>query len=100
MYGTQHCSRARGVPLLASAPYNTITRHPRRGGLRRAHGPWTRDHHPNRNRGTTRRTFMAIDPSTARRNRVLAGLDEESLAPLLPDLSEVPLSSGHVLHEV
>jgi CRP-like cAMP-binding protein len=42
---------------------------------------------------------VAIDPSTARRNTVLAGLDEESLASLLPDLSEVPLPSGQVLHE-
>jgi CRP-like cAMP-binding protein len=43
--------------------------------------------------------LVAIDPSTARRNTVLAGLDEEFLAPLLPDLSEVPLPLGQVLHE-
>jgi len=42
---------------------------------------------------------VAIDPSTARRNTVLAGLDEGSLALLLPDLSEVPLPSRQVLHE-
>jgi CRP-like cAMP-binding protein len=42
---------------------------------------------------------VAIDPSTARRNIVLAGLGEEFLAPLLADLTEVPLSSGQVLHE-
>jgi CRP-like cAMP-binding protein len=42
---------------------------------------------------------VAIDPSTARRNSVLAGLDEESLSRLLPDLSEVPLPSGQVLHQ-
>lgn len=42
---------------------------------------------------------MAIDPSTARHNTVLGGLGEESLAPLLPDLSEVRLPLGQVLHE-
>jgi CRP-like cAMP-binding protein len=42
---------------------------------------------------------MQIDPSTARRNTVLAGLDEASLAVLLPDLREVPLPPGQVLHE-
>ncbi len=42
---------------------------------------------------------MAIDPSTARRNTVLAGLDEPALAALLPDLSETPLPAGLVLHE-
>jgi CRP-like cAMP-binding protein len=42
---------------------------------------------------------MAIDPSTARRNTVLGGLDEEALATLLPDLRETPLPSGQVLHE-
>ena len=42
---------------------------------------------------------MAIDLSTARHNAVLAGLGEASLALLLPDLSEVPLPSGQVLHE-
>ena len=42
---------------------------------------------------------MAIDSSTARRNTVLAGLGEGPLAPLLPDLSEVPLPLGQVLHE-
>ena len=29
---------------------------------------------------------MAADPGTARRNTVLAGLDERALASLLPDL--------------
>ncbi len=42
---------------------------------------------------------MAIDPGRAGRNTVLAGLDEEALAPLLPDLTEVPLLLGQVLHE-
>ncbi|MEX5717150.1 Crp/Fnr family transcriptional regulator [Geodermatophilus maliterrae] len=42
---------------------------------------------------------MAIDPSTARGNTVLAGLDEPALAPLLPDLHETLLSLGQVLHE-
>ena len=42
---------------------------------------------------------MAIDPSTARRNTVLGGLDEESLALLLTDVSEVALPPGQVLHE-
>ena len=42
---------------------------------------------------------MAIDPSTARRNTVLAGLDEQALAPLLSDLYETPLPLGQVLHE-
>jgi CRP-like cAMP-binding protein len=42
---------------------------------------------------------VAIDSSTARRNTVLGGLDEESLALLLPDVSEVALSPGQVLHE-
>ncbi|MFW3172847.1 Crp/Fnr family transcriptional regulator [Geodermatophilus sp. CPCC 206100] len=42
---------------------------------------------------------MAIDATTARRNTVLAGLDTQALAPLLPDLSEVPLPLGQVLHE-
>jgi len=41
---------------------------------------------------------VAIDPSTARRNTVLAGLDQAALAPLLPDLHETPLPSGQVLH--
>ncbi len=42
---------------------------------------------------------MAIDLSTARRNTVLGGLGEKSLARLLPDLSEVALPPGQVLHE-
>lgn len=42
---------------------------------------------------------MAIDPTTARRNAILAGLDEQALAPLLPDLREVPLPLSRVLHE-
>lgn len=42
---------------------------------------------------------MAIDPSTARRNTVLAGLDEPALAALLPDLHETLLPLGRVLHE-
>ncbi|HEX2301048.1 MAG TPA: cyclic nucleotide-binding domain-containing protein, partial [Pseudonocardiaceae bacterium] len=44
-------------------------------------------------------SLVAIDPSTARRNTVLAGLDEPALAALLPDLSETPLPAGQVLHE-
>ena len=42
---------------------------------------------------------MTIDPSTARRNAVLGGLDEASLAPLLPDLYDTSLALGQVLHE-
>jgi CRP-like cAMP-binding protein len=42
---------------------------------------------------------VAADPGTARRNTVLAGLDERALASLLPDLGETPLPSGLVLHE-
>jgi CRP-like cAMP-binding protein len=42
---------------------------------------------------------LQIDPVTARRNTVLAGLDESALATLLPDLRETPLPSGLVLHE-
>lgn len=42
---------------------------------------------------------MTVDPPTARRNAVLAGLDEHSLTPLLADLAETPLASGRVLHE-
>ena len=42
---------------------------------------------------------MTTDPTTARRNTVLAGLDTDSLATLLPDLHETPLPSGQVLHE-
>jgi CRP-like cAMP-binding protein len=41
---------------------------------------------------------VAIDPSTARRNTVLGGLDQDALAPLLPDLHETPMPSGQVLH--
>jgi CRP-like cAMP-binding protein len=36
---------------------------------------------------------------TARRNAVLAGLDDDAFARLLPDLHEVPLTLGAVLHE-
>jgi CRP-like cAMP-binding protein len=43
---------------------------------------------------------VGIDPRTARRNTVLAGLDEPTLAALLPDLRETPLTAGRVLHEV
>ena len=42
---------------------------------------------------------MQIDSRIARRNTVLAGLDEASLAALVPDLREVPLPPGQVLHE-
>ncbi len=42
---------------------------------------------------------MATDSTTARRNAVLAGLEEDDLAPLLPGLHEVPLTLGTVLHE-
>ena len=42
---------------------------------------------------------MGTDPRTARRNTVLAGLDEAELAALLPDLTRMPLPSGQVLHE-
>jgi CRP-like cAMP-binding protein len=35
----------------------------------------------------------------ARRNTVLAGLDEPALAALLPDLHDTPLPAGQVLHE-
>jgi CRP-like cAMP-binding protein len=42
---------------------------------------------------------MAIDPNTARRNSVLAGLGEDALAALLPDLRMTPLRSGDVIHE-
>jgi CRP-like cAMP-binding protein len=42
---------------------------------------------------------VGIDPRTARRNAVLAGLDEATLTAVLPDLRETALSSGVVLHE-
>ncbi len=42
---------------------------------------------------------MAIDPRTARRNAVLAGLEEDALARLLPDLHEVQPPLRQVLHE-
>ena len=42
---------------------------------------------------------MAIAPNTARRNTVLGGLDDDDLAPLLPDLDQTPLPLGQVLHE-
>jgi CRP-like cAMP-binding protein len=43
---------------------------------------------------------MGIDARTARRNTVLAGLDEGTLDELLPDLRDVALPSGEVLHEI
>jgi CRP-like cAMP-binding protein len=43
--------------------------------------------------------LVAVDPGTARRNAVLGGLDDDALAALLPDLHEVPLVLGQVLHE-
>ena len=42
---------------------------------------------------------MGTDQSTARRNAVLGGLLDDALAPLLPDLAQVDLSLGDVLHE-
>jgi CRP-like cAMP-binding protein len=42
---------------------------------------------------------VTTDAGLARRNTVLAGLDEGALAVLLPDLSETPLPTGRVLHE-
>jgi len=42
---------------------------------------------------------VGTDPRTARRNAVLAGLDESELAALLPDLTWTPLPSGQVLHQ-
>ncbi|MGY1705312.1 Crp/Fnr family transcriptional regulator [Geodermatophilus sp. SYSU D00697] len=42
---------------------------------------------------------MASDLDLARRNTVLGGLDEGALAALLPDLTEIPLPAGQVLHE-
>ncbi|MGY1884863.1 Crp/Fnr family transcriptional regulator [Blastococcus sp. SYSU DS0753] len=42
---------------------------------------------------------MATDPAAARRNAVLGGMDEQALAPLLPDLHQTPLTLGQVLHE-
>jgi CRP-like cAMP-binding protein len=42
---------------------------------------------------------VGIDLRTARRNTVLGGLDDASLATLLPDLREQPLVPGRVLHE-
>ncbi len=42
---------------------------------------------------------MATGPDLARRNTVLGGLDEGTLATLLPDLTETPLPAGQVLHE-
>ncbi len=42
---------------------------------------------------------MTTDLSTARHNAVLGGLAEQDLATLLPDLHEIPLDLGHVLHE-
>ncbi|WP_369132125.1 Crp/Fnr family transcriptional regulator [Modestobacter sp. I12A-02662] len=42
---------------------------------------------------------MTTDAILARRNTVLGGLDETSLAALLPDLTDIPLPAGRVLHE-
>jgi CRP-like cAMP-binding protein len=42
---------------------------------------------------------VQIDPATARRNTLLAGLDEATLLALLPALRPTPLPSGLVLHE-
>jgi CRP-like cAMP-binding protein len=42
---------------------------------------------------------VQIDVRTARRNTVLAGLDEATLSALLPSLRLTPLPSGLVLHE-
>jgi CRP-like cAMP-binding protein len=42
---------------------------------------------------------VTTDAGLARRNTVLAGLDEGALATLLPDLAETPLPAGRVLHE-
>jgi len=42
---------------------------------------------------------VATDPRTARGNAVLAGLDDDGLASLLPALREVELPVGRVLHE-
>ena len=42
---------------------------------------------------------MATGSDLARRNTVLGGLDEGTLATLLPELSETPLPAGEVLHE-
>jgi CRP-like cAMP-binding protein len=42
---------------------------------------------------------VATSPDTARRNAILGGLGELALATLLPDLRELPLLSGQVLHE-
>jgi CRP-like cAMP-binding protein len=42
---------------------------------------------------------LATDLSTARRNTLLAGLDEKTLAALLPDLCETPLTMALVLHD-
>jgi len=42
---------------------------------------------------------MVVDLRTARRNAVLAGLGEDVLITLLPDLAEQPLPVGTVLHE-
>jgi len=42
---------------------------------------------------------VGLDPSTARRNAVLAGVLDGHLSPLLTDLRLVPLIAGHTLHE-
>ena len=41
---------------------------------------------------------MALDPFTARRNAVLAGVVDGHLPPLLMDLQLVPLTAGQLLH--
>jgi CRP-like cAMP-binding protein len=42
---------------------------------------------------------VVIHSDTARRNAVLAGLGEDALLTLLPDLAETELPAGQVLHE-
>jgi CRP-like cAMP-binding protein len=42
---------------------------------------------------------VTVAPAVARQNAVLRGLDEVALATLLPDLTEVALPAGRVLHE-
>ena len=42
---------------------------------------------------------MTTDATLARRNTLLGGLPEPALATLLPDLSEILLPAGRVLHE-
>jgi len=42
---------------------------------------------------------VATDPDLARHNTLLGGLDDGALAALLPDLTEIPLPAGQVLHD-